>query len=257
MTCPSPRDERGSSPQMTQPQQLVRLLFAGLFSSLLCGCNGSPDEKLDEGMGGAGGAGVTPSRPEYAPGECRVFETVFATEVVGYEFGPGQSFGQDGFPASVLGGPYGQGETAGSLDVVSLGDGGFVELAFYDRVIIDGAGPDFIVFENAFHAGDADGPLFFEPARVSVSEDGVTWYKFPCEDGETPTDTCAGLEPVVFNVEEDSAASLDPATSGGDLFDLAELGLTEARYVRITDLEGDGAVFDLDAVAIVNGRCED
>jgi hypothetical protein len=47
----------------------------------------------------------------------------------------------------------------------------------------------------------------------------------------------------------------DPATAGGDPFDLADLGLAAARYVRVTDRPGDGAVFDLDAVSIVHPRC--
>jgi len=48
------------------------------------------------------------------------------------------------------------------------------------------------------------------------------------------------------------------ATAGGDAFDLADVGLAEARYVRITDrgdLGGLAGVFDLDAVGIVNLEC--
>ena len=49
---------------------------------------------------------------------------------------------------------------------------------------------------------------------------------------------------------------MDPESSGGDFFDLAELGLTSARYVRIRDLSGEGAApsvgFDLDAVGLVS-----
>ena len=50
----------------------------------------------------------------------------------------------------------------------------------------------------------------------------------------------------------------DVATAGGDAFDLADVGLAEARYVRITDrgdLGGLAGVFDLDAVGIVNLEC--
>ena len=46
--------------------------------------------------------------------------------------------------------------------------------------------------------------------------------------------------------------------SGGDQFDLATLGVTEARFVRIRDMQEAGAAptagFDLDAVAIVNAK---
>ena len=44
---------------------------------------------------------------------------------------------------------------------------------------------------------------------------------------------------------------LDPSVSGGDHYDLADFGVSEARYVRITDrvdLVGVDGVFDLDAV---------
>ena len=52
-----------------------------------------------------------------------------------------------------------------------------------------------------------------------------------------------------------AAVFADPATAGGDPFDLADVGLTWARYVRVTDRPGDGLVFDLDAIAIVNPSC--
>jgi hypothetical protein len=54
----------------------------------------------------------------------------------------------------------------------------------------------------------------------------------------------------------------DPETAGGDAFDLGEVGLRQARFVRIVDVteehygerkwcEGDAGGFDLDAVAAV------
>ena len=51
---------------------------------------------------------------------------------------------------------------------------------------------------------------------------------------------------------------LDPAVTGGDGFDLAEVGLERARFVRIRDASGMGAPpttgFDLDAVGIVSAE---
>ena len=45
---------------------------------------------------------------------------------------------------------------------------------------------------------------------------------------------------------------------GGDPFDLADVGLSEVRFIRITDLTGEGqspiAGFDLDAVGLINWR---
>jgi hypothetical protein len=46
-----------------------------------------------------------------------------------------------------------------------------------------------------------------------------------------------------------------PGSTGGDPFDLADVALTTARYVRITDRPDPDDVFDLDAVAIVHAVC--
>jgi hypothetical protein len=166
----------------------------------------------------------------------------------------GVSFGHDALPAIVLGPPMGGGETTGSTHVASLGCGGSITLAFDGPAIADGPGPDLVIFENAFVAGEQQ---FVEPARVLVSEDGRDWYAFACDppSGEG----CAGIEPVLAT---DSATALDPATSGGDLFDLQDLGLSAIRWVRIVDATrehygddtwcaGSAGGFDLDAVARV------
>jgi hypothetical protein len=51
----------------------------------------------------------------------------------------------------------------------------------------------------------------------------------------------------------------DPAAAGGDAFDLADIGVAHARFVRITDsgantYDGETGGFDLDAIAVVNGE---
>ena len=147
------------------------------------------------------------------------------------------------------------GAIAGSLDVVSLGDGGVVVLAFTDNAIVDGPGPDLLVFENAFSFGPDPADVFAELGTVAVSNDGVTWIDFPCTADAPPFGTCAGWHPVFANGDENTIDPTDPATAGGDPFDLADVGLTEARYLRITDRDDLPAVFDLDAVAIVHGKC--
>jgi hypothetical protein len=49
---------------------------------------------------------------------------------------------------------------------------------------------------------------------------------------------------------------LDPKLTGGNAFDLEDLGLERARYVRITDLAtkatANTAGFDLDAVGVIH-----
>ncbi|TVQ89259.1 MAG: hypothetical protein EA397_15830 [Deltaproteobacteria bacterium] len=173
-----------------------------------------------------------------------------------FEPGEGAGFGQDRMPDVVLGGPRGAGATAGGLDVVSLGKYGVIELAFDDWIVRDGPGPDFIVFENPF-------PGWVEPGLVEVSDDGETWFAFPCDlaDHEALYPGCAGIEPVLANVDDNDIDPTDPERAGGDAFDLADLGLEQIRYVRITDggigpdwsYEGGAGGFDLDALAIVNG----
>jgi hypothetical protein len=180
------------------------------------------------------------------------------TGVIAHSFGPGQNVGQDLFPAPILGPPRGAGCCQGSLDVVSLGNGGAVTLEFANNAIVDGPGPDFIVFENAFHPGGDVTQVFAELGTVEVSSDGVTFVAFACTAVEAPYGGCAGWHPVHANADTNGIDPLDPATAGGDPFDLADIGVKSARYVRITDrpdLTGFNGVFDLDAVGIVHAEC--
>lgn len=230
--------------------RFVRL--AGL-SILQCACAGTPPEENGDEVPLGGAGGDLPS-PPYELSACETFEPVFATDVEDFIFGDGQNFGQDMFPGVVLGPPQGGGQHNGSLDVVSLGNEGSVIVSFEDRVIVNGEGDDFIVFENAFEARESSGEFFVEPGIVAVSEDGETWHEFSCAADAAPWTGCAGLEPVIFNGNEGTV--FEPASAGGDRFDLADLGLSEARFVRVSDAPDDDHVFDLDALAIINGRCE-
>jgi hypothetical protein len=173
--------------------------------------------------------------------------------------GPGAGFGADGYPDVVYGEPSGGGPTAGSLDVLSLGRAGEIVVGFDGGAIVDGDGPDFIVFENAFYPNAAGGPdetrPFAELGEVAVSADGEDWAVFPCEAESFPFEGCAGWHAVLAPADG-AISSFDPDAAGGDAFDLRALGVAEARFVRIRDLSGigqaDTAGFDLDAVAIVN-----
>ena len=173
----------------------------------------------------------------------------FVTGIVDHRFGTGQDHNQvGGFPGVLYGPPHAGDPTS----VVSLGNGGYVVVEFAGNAIIDGPGVDFTVFENPF--GN-----FRELATVAVSEDGITWHAFPCTAGRGALDFgyCAGVNPVLSR-PGNGINPLDPNVSGGDRYDLHDIGLTRARYVRITDrpdLDGADGVFDLDAVAIVNAEC--
>jgi hypothetical protein len=215
------------------------------------------------GAGGGGAAGQAGAPAGGAAGQAGGAAGAggcarFVTHSTAHAFGPGQNTGQAAFPKPLLGPPRGGGATQGSMDVVSLGNGGTVTLAFGQTRIVDGAGPDFIVFENAFLAGGDPSAPFAELARVEVSLDGQTWVAFPCAVSSPPYGSCAGWHPVFANADENDIDPLDPSVAGGDAFDLADVGLGEARFVRITDradLTGMDGVFDLDAVGVVNAAC--
>ncbi|MCC6214964.1 MAG: hypothetical protein IT376_08855 [Polyangiaceae bacterium] len=158
-------------------------------------------------------------------------------------------------PGVVLGPPRGGGCCAGSTDVCSLGHGGWIVLEAEGNAIVDGPGADLVVFENPFWIGGDETRPYVEPGRVSVSDDGVTWHAFDCAATAAPYMGCAGVSPVHANGDTGGADPLDPTESGGDAFDLSTLGLQRARYVRVEDVDTDSAVFDLDAIAIVNAEC--
>jgi hypothetical protein len=190
----------------------------------------------------------------------------FVTNVVSYMLGPCSGFGRDQMPTIVEGPPVGGGTLMGSLDVLSLGNGGEIIVSFEPNAIVDGPGVDFIIFENPFYIGGNPDHIYAEPAEVSVSDDGVSWTSFtPCTDttNSPPYQDCAGIHPVLSN-PDNGISPLDPKTAGGDPYDLATIGVKHAKYVRIVDkviedcpeagphLDTNG--FDLDAIAIVNAE---
>ena len=230
---------------------LIELWLLALAILVFCGgCgSGGPDnsDAAKAGAAGVGGnseAGSCPSR--------------FATSVVSFRAGLGPATGQVRLPGIVLGPPKGGGTQSGSLDVATLGNGGSITLGFAPSVIVDGPGADFVVFENPFDvSGDPRKP-FAELATVEVSADGVTFAEFPCTANAYPYGMCAGWHPVLANTDTNNIDSTDPAVAGGDDFDLADLGVSEARFVRITDRidqVGLAGSFDLDAISIVHAAC--
>ncbi|WP_223638609.1 cell surface protein [Corallococcus sp. EGB] len=181
----------------------------------------------------------------------------FADRIVSFSPGAGAGFGQSQLPGIVLGAPQGEGAGSGSLDVLSLGRNGVIVLEFTDIAVTDGPGVDLLVFENPFIK--PNGKPFAETGVVAVSDDGVTWHEFPCASSDVANNYpgCAGVTPV-YSHPANGIPATDPAVAGGDGFDLASVGLTRARFVRIRDSGANGYAgisggFDLDAVAVVNG----
>ena len=191
-----------------------------------------------------------------------VLASPFPSSVVSFEEGSGAGFGKDRFPEVVLGPPQGAGN-AGSLDVLSLGEAGEVVLRFDGIELVDGDGPDLLVFENPF-------TNWYETGVVAVSADGMTWFEWNCdpEDATGLYPGCAGVG-LVWSNPDNGIDPTDPESAGGDAFDLADLDIPPAhladlgvrgfRYVRIRDsgrnrYGGISGGFDLDAIAAVNGE---
>lgn len=230
--------------------KLAMTMMVVMTVAMATACGDPSDDGLDDGSAPIEGECEDLGAPADPWADCVV------------EFAPADdvSFGHDALPEIVLGPPQGGGEAMGGTHVASLGCGGSITLGFLPPWPTDGPGPDLVVFENAFRAGAI---TFIEPAAVLVSADGEEWHAFPCapDEGSAPPGGCAGLEPVLV-AGEDGAPEPDPAAVGGDVFDLADVGLAEARFVRIVDRTAEhygsqtwclGAAggFDLDAVARV------
>jgi len=214
--------------------------FLAVMVLMACG-----DEQAFDSAGGFTDVSTVWSQLETDP---------FADAVVSFLPGEVAGFGQDEMPEIVLGPPRGRGENAGSLDVVSFGRFGELVVELADVALVDGPGADLIVFENAFVG-------FTEPGEVSVSEDGLLWFSWPCAE-EAPFHGCAGLNPVLANPVINDIDPTDPAVAGGDVFDLAELdggaSLT-VRFVRLRDIGqgkylGETGGFDLDGIAVVHSQ---
>ena len=181
----------------------------------------------------------------------------YADAVVSFVPGEGAGFGADKMPQIVLGPPHGKGDGAGGLHVVSLGKGGQITLRFEHHRIVDGPGADFIVFENAFAGWPETAQVF---AADAIEPTDADWRPFPCDphNAKGGFPGCAGVSPV-YSAPDNGIAATDVAKAGGDAFDLADVGLTSARALRIVDsglneYEGGTGGFDLDAVAVVNGE---
>ncbi|GAB5540314.1 MAG: hypothetical protein SangKO_000740 [Sandaracinaceae bacterium] len=181
-------------------------------------------------------------------------QIVEATDETGAGFGD---------PTRATNGVRGGGQMAQSLDVYSISVGGHLVLGWSGRLLVDGPGVDLVVFENAFDYGD--GVTFMDPVVVEVSQDGETWVAFPhdylAEDETVYSPRAphwrgfAGVTPVSFHAEERPELDLfDPTEAGGDGFDLADVGLPHARYVRLSsaaahDNPDTGAAFPRDPVS--------
>lgn len=173
---------------------------------------------------------------------------------------------------------------SGSHEVVTVGFGGHLILKFAHPVADDENNPygvDFIVFGNAWqmigypqewYYGDpwqttiSTDIVFYEPGRVSVSQDGQTWYVYdhsvdpniPAADGFAPTlgrildednpyDGYEGWDNLWWGEETDPTFPLDPNITPADF-----VGKSLAEICRIYGDSAGGTGFDLQGLAVAD-----
>lgn len=242
----------------------MRTIATCLFGSLALACSspaGAPG--ADAGPADSRAPAAPDASPPRREDSGAPLER-FVTSVVSFVPGDCAGFGATSMPDVLFGPPWGAGDRQGGLDVVSLGVGGVVTVGFAPRALVDGPGPDFIVFENAFWVGGDPAQPFAEPGEVSVSDDGATWKTWPCAATAPPYGACSGWKPVYSN-PSNGISPFDPEKAGGEAYDLADVGLARARYVRVRDVASQTCPadpskktntlgYDLDAIAIVNAE---
>jgi len=218
----------------------------------------------EESLGGAGGVDATSGAAGSGGAEdvdelppVVVSGAFYGASVESFTPGDFAGYNQDKLPDIVLGPPG----APMANDVASLGSGGEIVLGFGEHDITDGPGADFVVFENPFYVGQDETKPFAELGEVSVSEDGKHWRTFSCDtvgDGKGHFPGCAGYTPTL-DFDAAKLVPLDPKQSGGNAFDLADLGILRARFVKIRDLKtqppgGNTGGFDLDAVGVIHSE---
>lgn len=168
-------------------------------------------------------------------------------------------------------------------DIVSLGIGGQITVAFDEPVTNDAANPygiDLLIFGNSFFY-DADWPngrvggFAGEGGLIEVSADGVAWHAVPflAADAGYPTlgylDLATPYSDLPGLVESDFTRPVDPSfdasdktyaeivaayqDSGGGLgVDLASVGLSAISFVRVSNPDGVGGTPEIDGFADVS-----
>lgn len=128
-------------------------------------------------------------------------------------------------------------KTLGKADnvVLSLGDRGEATVSFSGK-IYDGAGADFVVFENGFD------PNYLELAFVEVSSDGVNFFRFPAHS-LTDTSVQVGAFDYLYPTYLNNLAGKYELYYGTP-FDLSELSgisaldIQNITHVKVIDVVG-------------------
>jgi hypothetical protein len=141
---------------------------------------------------------------------------------------PTLGFASAGDPAFAIGNASGTG-------VVSLGDGGVATLTFA-LPIVNGPGPDFAVFENAFL------DTFLELAFVEVSSDGQKFVRFPATSltpAEPQIDGFGAVDATkIHNLAGKYRVFYGTPFDLEDLRDSIGIDIQKITHVRIVDVIG-------------------
>ena len=158
-----------------------------------------------------------------------------------------------------------------NLSVVALGDGGSATVTF-DLPIMNGAGPDFAVFENSFN------DYFLELAFVEVSSDGERFVRFPATSlTQTVRQVVSSVDPTfINNLAGKYKMGYGTPFDLEELRDSAGIDINNITHVRVVDVVGSinplyatydafghmvndpwptnsySSGFDLDGVAVIN-----
>ncbi len=133
------------------------------------------------------------------------------------------------------------GNPSTNFGTVSLGDGGTATLTFANAVI-NGQGPDFVVFENAFPNPANPKEAFMELAFVEVSSDGINFVRFPASSNTTTSQQTAPFAYLDASLIHNLAGKyIYPYGTPFDLDDLKDSTTIDINYIthiRLVDVIG-------------------
>lgn len=147
--------------------------------------------------------------------------------------GKGQNAGQSTnyFPKNIFGIPsrIASNDIAemDEKEVLSLGLNGNITVGIKDYVIVDQEGIDFTIFENVFQ-NPLNDKFFIEPAKIYLSQDGINFVEYP--NDLNSLEGCAGTKATYGNKDWEN-----PQISGGNSFDLNQVGMKWIKYIKIQD----------------------
>jgi hypothetical protein len=173
-------------------------------------------------------------------------------------------------------------------EIVSIGSGGHLVLSFDEPVQDDPHNPygiDLIVFgntgfiDNAWPSAIISGVFSDDNGTIEVSADGKQWVAITTQfadnlwptcgysdslpydavEGQTPTDFTMPIDPRltiddVINIDHETLMMYYRTSGGGTGIDLAETGLAEISYVRISTPQDSKLTPEIDAIADVEAQ---